>query len=100
MQIKRFIRSTIQCGKSHCKKEKKIFEKKLKECIGKPKDLRKAIKSFVLPNKSDGCIAEALLENQIVKHDTKSVLKTFKVLFKPGREFISKTSEVAKSIYN
>ena len=61
------------------KKKKKLFEKKLKECIGKPKDLRKAIKSFVLPNKSDGCIAETLVENQIVKHDTKSVLKTFKV---------------------
>ena len=61
------------------KRKKNFLKKNSKECIGKPKDLRKAIKSFVLPNKSDGCIAEALLENQIVKHDTKSVLKTFKV---------------------
>ena len=51
---------------------------KLKECIGKPKDLWKAIKSLGQPNKSGGCIVGALAENQIVKHDTKSVLKALK----------------------
>ena len=61
------------------KKKKEFFEKKLKECIGKPKDLWKAIKSLGLPNKSGGCIVGALAENQVVKHDTKSILKTFKV---------------------
>ena len=55
------------------KKKKKFFEKKFKECIGKPKDLWKAIKSLGLPNKSGGCIVGALVENQIVKHDTKSI---------------------------
>ena len=55
-----------------------FFEKKPKECIGKPKDLRKAIKSLGLPNKSGGCIVGVLAENQIVKHDTKSIFKTFK----------------------
>ena len=60
------------------KKKKEFFENKLKECISKPKDLWKAIKSLGLPNKSDGCIIGALAENQIVKHDTKSILKTFK----------------------
>ena len=59
------------------KKKKEFFENKLKECIGKRKDLWKAIKSLRLPNKSGGCVVGALAENQIVKHDTKSVLKTF-----------------------
>ena len=63
------------------KKKKEFFEKKLKECIGKPKDLWKAIKSLGLPNKSGGCIVGALAENQIVKHDTKSILKTFKSFY-------------------
>ena len=59
------------------KKKKEFFENKLKECIGKAKDLWKAIKSLGLPNKFGGCIGVALAENQIVKHDTKSILKTF-----------------------
>ena len=54
------------------KKKKEFFENKLKECIGKLKDLWKAIKSLGLPNKSGRCIVGALTENQIVKHDTKS----------------------------
>ena len=60
-------------------KKKEFFENKLKECIGK--DLWKAIKSLGLPNKSGGCIVGALAENQIVKHDTKSILKTFKSFY-------------------
>ena len=38
----------------------------------------KAIKSLGLPNKFAGCIVYTLAENQIVKHDNKSILKTFK----------------------
>ena len=63
------------------KKKKEFFENKLKECICKAKDLWKAIKSLRLPNKSGGCIAGALAENQIVKNDTKSILKTFKSFY-------------------
>ena len=63
------------------KKKKEFFENKLKECIGKPKDLQKAIKSLGLPSKSGRCIVGALTENQIVKHDTKSILKTFKSFY-------------------
>ena len=63
------------------KKKKEFLEKKLKESIGKPKDLWKAIKSLGLPNKSGGYIVGALAENQTVKHDTKSILKTFKSFF-------------------
>ena len=44
----------------NAKKKKEFFEDKLKECVGKPKDLWKAIKSLGLPNKSGGCIACAL----------------------------------------
>ena len=60
------------------KKKKQFFENKLKECISKPKDLWKAIKSLGLRNKSGGCIVDSLAENQIVKNDTNSILKTFK----------------------
>ena len=63
------------------KKKIEFFENKLKECIGRPKDISKAIKSIRLPNKSGGCIVGALAENQIVKHDTKSILKTFKSFY-------------------
>ena len=49
--------------------------------MGKSKDLWKAIKSLGLPNKSGGYIVGALAENQIVKHDTKSILKTFKSFY-------------------
>ena len=58
-------------------KKKEFFENKLKECIVKPKDLWKAIKSLGLPNESGGCIVGALSEYQIVKYNTKSILKTF-----------------------
>ena len=63
------------------KKKNEFFENKLKECIGKPKDLWKAITSLGLPNKSGRCIVGALTENQIVKHDAKSILKTFKSFY-------------------
>ena len=49
------------------KKKKQFFENKLKECISKPKDLWKAIKSLALPNKSVGCIVGVLAETQILK---------------------------------
>ena len=62
-------------------KKKEFFENKLKECIGKPKDLWNAVKSLGLPSKSGRCIVGALTENQIVKHDTKSILKTFKSFY-------------------
>ena len=55
---------------------RKKNENKLKQCIGKPKDSSKAIKSLGLPNKSGGCRVGVVAENQIVKHDIKSTLKT------------------------
>ena len=67
MQIKRFIKEHNLIAK-----KKYFFENKPKECIHKPKDLRNTIKSLGLPNKS---------ENEIVKHDTRSTLKTFKSFY-------------------
>ena len=69
------------CKISLQKRKNNFFKKILKECIGKPKDLWEAIKSLGLPNKYGGCIVGALVENQIVKHDTKSILKTFKSFY-------------------
>ena len=52
------------------KKGKNVFENKLTECIGKPKDWWKAVMSLGLRNTSGGCIVVTFVENQIVKHDT------------------------------
>ena len=80
------------------KKKKEFFENQLKKCIGKPKDLWKTIKSLGLPNKSGRCIVGALTENQIVKHDTKSILKTFKSFYSNlAGNLLAKSS---KSIHN
>ena len=59
------------CKISLQKMKEELFENKLIEYIGKPKDLWKAIKLLGLPNKSGGCIVCALAENQMVKSDTK-----------------------------
>ena len=55
------------------KKKKELFENNLKECISKPRDLWKAIKSFPIPNKSGGYIVGLLVENQIVKYDISQI---------------------------
>ena len=62
MQIKRFIKEHVIVCKISQQKRKNTFLKR-KECIGKPKDLSKAIKSLGLPKKSGGCIVAALAEN-------------------------------------
>ena len=83
------------------KKKKYFFENKLKEYIGKPKDLWKAIESLGLPNKSGGCIVGALSENQIAKYNTKSILKTFKSFYSTlAEDLLAKLPKVAKSIHN
>ena len=56
-------------------KRKESFENKLKEHMRTNKDLWKTIKSLGLP-KSDAYIVAALAENEKVKHDTKSILKS------------------------
>ena len=68
------------------KRKKELFENKLKECIGKPKDLWKTTKLLGLPNKSDWCTVCTLAEKQIVKHDTKSILIFLEFLFEPDRK--------------
>ena len=55
------------------KKKKDLFENKLKESIGKPRDLWENIKSFPIPNKSGGYIVGVLVENQIVKYDISQI---------------------------
>ena len=58
-------------------KKKNYFENKLNECIVKPKDLRKALKILVLPNKISSCEVSALKVNKTVQHDTDLVLGRF-----------------------
>ena len=59
-------------------KKKDYFENKLNECIGKPKELWKPLKSLGLPNKTSSCEVSALKVNKTVQHDTNLVLGGFK----------------------
>ena len=59
-------------------KKKDYFENKLNECIGKPKELWKALKSLGLPYKTSSCQVSALKVNKTVEHDTNIVLSGFK----------------------
>ena len=51
---------------------------KLNECIGKPKELRKALKSLGLPDKTSSCEVSAVKVNKTVQHDTNLVLSGFR----------------------
>ena len=55
-----------------------FFENKSTEYIGKPKDLKKALKSLGLPNKVFSCEVKASKINNTVEHDVNSVLEVFK----------------------
>ena len=55
-------------------KKKYYFENKLNECIGKPKELRKALKSLGLPNKTSSSEVSALRANKTVQHVKNLVL--------------------------
>ena len=59
-------------------KKKDYFENKLNECIGKPKELWKALKSLGLPKKISSCEVSALKVNKTVQRDTNLVLGGFK----------------------
>ena len=59
-------------------KKRLLFEKKLSESIGKPKDLWKALKSLGLPNKISSSEVSALKINIEVEHDANSMLEGFK----------------------
>ena len=59
-------------------KKKDYFENKLNECIGKPKELWKALKSLGLPIKTSSCEVSALKVNKTAQHDTNLVLGGFK----------------------
>ena len=54
------------------------MKKKISESIGKPKDLRKALKSLGLPNKIASCEVSALRIHNTVKHDANLILESFK----------------------
>ena len=55
-----------------------LNKKKLSECIGKPKELWKALKSLGLPNKTASCEVSALKVNKTVQRDSNLVLGGFK----------------------
>ena len=59
-------------------KKKEYFEIKLNECIGKPKELCKVLKSLGLPKKISSCEVSTLKVNKTVQHDTNLVLDRFK----------------------
>ena len=51
-------------------KKEDYFENELNEYIGKPKELWKALKSFILAKKTFSCEVSALKANKTVQHDT------------------------------
>ena len=59
-------------------KKKDYFKNKLNECIGKSKELWKALKFLGLPNKTSSCEVKARKVNKTVQHDTNLVLSGFK----------------------
>ena len=59
-------------------KKENYFENKLNECIGKPQELWKALKSLGLPKKISSCEVSALNVNKTVQHDANLVLGGFK----------------------
>ena len=59
-------------------KKRYYFENKLNECIGKPKELWKALKSLGLPNKTFSREVSAPKVNKTVQHDTNLILSGFK----------------------
>ena len=59
-------------------RKKCYTENKINECIGKPKELWKALKSLALPKKNFLCEVSALKVNKTVQHDTNLVLGAFK----------------------
>ena len=88
---KKFVKSKLQIDKdiynvARYNVKKMIFnkkrsfslKKKLSESIGKPKDLWKALKSLVLPDKIFSCKVSAFRINNTVEHDNNSVSKGFK----------------------
>ena len=66
----------MQCAKSHFFSHFGL-KTNSKSILVNLKTLWKAIKSLGQANKFGGCIVAALAENQIVKNDNKSILKTF-----------------------
>ena len=59
-------------------KKKYYFKNKLNECIGKRKELWKALKSLGLCNKTSSCEVRGLKVNKTDQHDTNLVLGGFK----------------------
>ena len=56
----------------------KLMMNALNECTGKPKELWKALKSLVLPNKISSCEVSIPKVNKTDQHDTHLVLGGFK----------------------
>ena len=86
--MKKIKRSRLHIDKelynaARSKVHKLIFNKKkiilkINECIGKPKEKWKALKSLGLPNKIYSCEVSALKVNKTVQHDKNLVLGGFK----------------------
>ena len=77
-----------------------IFEKKLSESTGKPKDVWKVLKSLGLPNKVFSCEVSALKINNTVEEDANSVLEGFKNYFSTLAENLASMLPKAPNKYS
>ena len=81
MQIKRFIKERDKMCKISLQQRKNNFLKTNSTSVSVNLKTYGKLKNHSELRQSGGCIAGALAENQIVKHDTKSILKTIKSLY-------------------
>ena len=71
----------MSCSEINKTKEKPILQKKLKENIGKPKELWKALKSLGLPSKKGVILNICLKKDDKISFDDKTNANAFTKFF-------------------
>ena len=69
------------CNEINIRKEKEILQKKVKENIGKPKELQKALKSLGLPSKKGSISNIFLKKDDKISFNDKASANIFKDFF-------------------
>ena len=69
------------CNEINIRKEKEILQKKVKENIGKPKELQKALKSLGLPSKKGSISKIFLKKDDKISFNDKASANIFKDFF-------------------
>ena len=76
-------------------KNQAFFKEKLSETTGKPKELWESLKSLGMPNKTVISNFNAIEQDNILTHDTRSISKTIKNVFSNLAESLWKPLEAS-----